>query len=93
MSINLGRLAFELMQILHMQVILTQLYIHGSHTFSNTKFKDFSRTFQGLFIIFQELFREKRQLWSFYYPFYQISNHAYQWNYNIVENMKCRPKL
>ena len=22
-----------------------------------------------------------------------FSEHAYQWNYNIVENMKCRPAL
>ena len=22
-----------------------------------------------------------------FYSFYQISDHAYQWNYNIVENM------
>ena len=30
--------------------------IHGTHTFSNTEFKDFLRTFQGLLNIFQGAF-------------------------------------
>ena len=33
----------------------------------------------------------KTAFFGVFFFFYQISDHAYQWNYNFVENMKCRP--
>ena len=53
-----------------------------------------SSTFQGILNIFQGPFFVKNcNFGSFYYSFYQISHHAYQWNTNIVENIKCWPTL
>ena len=53
--------------------------MQGSHTISNTKFQDFSRTFQGFLDIFQGLFFKKKATYFevFITIFFQISHHAY----------------
>ena len=57
-------------------------------------FPHFSRTFQWLLIIFQGPFFVKNSNFGvFINVFYQISDHGYQWNYNIVDYMTCRPTL
>ena len=35
---------------------------HGSHTFSNTKFKDFSRTFKDFSIFVKDIFVQVKKL-------------------------------
>ena len=56
-------------------------------------FKDFFCAYQisGLWIT--KISLGQKATWSIYSSFYQISDHAYQRNCNIVENMKCRPTL
>ena len=51
-----------------------QLNQHGSYNFRQTKFKDFSRTFQGHKTIFQGLFNKSTFFVSFFSPKTLIHN-------------------